>query len=65
MSLLYSLYSAYAITGDNAVYTIYGEEPNQIVNAENLFNAYSTQYNTILSDELFELEKLIEIKENR
>ena len=47
------------------VYTIYGVEPNQIVDAENIFNAYSTQYNTILSGELFEQDKLIEIKENR
>lgn len=64
-ALLYSLYSAYAITEDNMVYTIYGAEPNQIVDAENIFNAYSTQYNTILSGELFEQDKLIEIKENR
>lgn len=64
-ALLYSLYSAYAITEDNMVYTIYGVEPNQIVDAENIFNAYSTQYNTILSGELFEQDKLIEIKENR
>lgn len=65
VALLYSLYSAYAITDDNMVYTIYGAEPNQIVDAENIFNAYSTQYNTMLSCELFEQDKLIEIKENR
>lgn len=63
-ALLYSLYSSYAITPDNEVSILYGAEPEQIVNMENLFNAYSTQYNTISPEELFDPGNLIEIKGN-
>lgn len=59
--LLYSQHSEYAVADDNTVYTIYGKEPDQIDNANTLFDAYATEYNTVLSNDFFNPDNWIKI----
>lgn len=61
VAFLYSINSEYVITDDNVVHTIYGAEPDEIVHADELFHAYSTQYNTISTKDLFERDNLLKI----
>lgn len=53
--MIYSQFSEYAITSDNIVHTIYGNDNPVIENPENIYNAYKTEYNTI-SSKIFDIE---------
>ena len=62
LALLYSSYSEFAITEDNVVYTIYGSDPDTIIDNEKLFSGYSTQFNTVRTKDLFDIKLLRKIE---
>lgn len=62
LALLYSSYSEFAITEDNVVYTIYGSDPDTIIDNEKLFSGYSTQFNTVTTKDLFDIKLLRKIE---